>query len=183
MKKYIKLFILVAVIAIALGGCVPPETKSECIEFEDLAVGTTYSVSDLFSTNGIKIEIWDFTWSNNIVTTSGHALVDNSGMAGGSGNEINANNVNLYFDFGGLLTDLTLLYGAHGGNLNMEVNGDFANINDFSSIVNPFGGVTVTATPIGTGGLGTLKLSGGEIELFAIGGQELWVDHVCPTYK
>jgi hypothetical protein len=182
MTKFVNFLLAVGVIAIALVGCVPPP-DNECIEFEDLAVGTTYLVGDLFSTKGVKIEVWDFTWSNNIVTNSGHALVDNSGMAGGSGNEINANNVNLYFDFGGLLTNLTLLYGAHGGNLNFEINGDFANVNNLSSLPPTLGGVKITATPIGTGGLGKLELSGGEIELFAIGGQELWVDHVCPTFK
>jgi len=156
---------------------------SACIDFENLTVGTTYNVGDLFSSDGAIIEVRDFTWGNGTATPSGHALVDNSGMAGGSGNEINANNVNLYFDFGGLLTGLSLRYGAHGGNLNIEINGDFVNFNTMADIDGgAIGGVNVTVVPSGTGGLGTLRLDG-EIELFAIGGQELWIDHVCPIFK
>ena len=154
-----------------------------CIDFENLTAGTTFNVGDLFSSGGAIIEVWDFTWSDGTVTTTGHALVDNAGMAGGSGNEVNANNVNLYFDFGGLLTGLTLHYGDHGGNLNIEINGDFVNFGTFADINgSTIGGVSVVATPSGTGGLGTLSLNG-EIELFALGGQELWIDDVCPRFK
>jgi hypothetical protein len=154
-----------------------------CIDFENLTAGTTYNVGDLFSSDGAIIEVRDFTWGNGTATPSGHSLVDNSGMAGGSGNEVNANNVNLYFDFGGLLTGLSLRYGAHGGNLNVEINGDFVNFNSMTDIDGSvIGGVSVAVVHDGTSGLGTLTLDG-EIELFAFGGQELWIDHVCPTFK
>jgi len=40
-------------------------------------------------------------------------------------------------------------------------------------------GVSVTVTNLG-GGKGILKLDG-KITSFAIGGQELWIDSICPT--
>ncbi len=71
-------------------------------------------------------------------------------------------------------------FGEYGGNLNLEVNGDFANLEDFADIDGAtIGGTTVAVTNGHEPDQGTITLSG-TVESFAVGGQELWIDESCP---
>jgi hypothetical protein len=91
------------------------------------------------------------------------------------------NNVNLRFDFGTSWPGLSLYFGEYGGNLNIEVNGDFRNFEDFIDIHGILvGGVPVIVIGSAIAECGELFLAG-EINSFAIGGQELFIDHVCPV--
>jgi len=90
------------------------------------------------------------------------------------------NNVNLRFDFGESPKTLSLRYGEYGGNINVEINGDLRNVDDFSDLISPIGGVHVTIGNFGDC-KGVVSLSG-TINSLAIGGQELWIDHVCRFY-
>lgn len=147
----------------------PPST----INFDDLPLSKEYSVGDAFGPATVK----PFQWANGDTTDRGHAKVVDAGKAGGSGKEIFTNNSNLSFDFGGPCEGLTLLFAKSGGNLNIDVNGDFRNINAFSQIHGMnIGGVSVE---VHGDAQGSIKLTG-TITSFAIGGQELWVDDVCP---
>ena len=113
-------------------------------------------------------------------TAAAYTEVGNRGLAGGSGNELQVNNINLAFDFGGPVAGLTLNAFDGGGNLNIEVNGDFVNFGQIGEIDGKeIGGVKVSVVPIpGTRAVRvTLQ---GTINSFAIGGQELWIDDVCP---
>jgi hypothetical protein len=150
-----------------------------CVDFECLTYDTYYYVTDTFTCSGVTMTVKEFQWSDLTWTSDGHAWVDNVQKAGGSGLDINCNNVNINFDFGSPLDGLSLLYGEYGGNLNIDINGDFRNFEDFASIPSPIGGVNVAVTDLG-GGLGKLTLTG-VINSFDIGGQELWVDDVCPA--
>jgi hypothetical protein len=147
-------------------------------DFEDLILGATYNVGNSFTTSGTLISVKKFQWSNGVWTDTGHTTVENGGRAGGSGNEMNVNNVNLDFDIGPPVTGLSLLFGEYGGNINIEINGDFRNVLNFSDINGlTIGGVKVTVIDLG-GGKGRLNLTDGIINQFAIGGQELWIDDV-----
>ena len=153
---------------------------SNCIDFEDLLVGTTYTYGDMFSSGGVPISVQMFTFANNQQTTGTGALVDNQLRAGGSGNDLSSNNVNLDFAFGGPVNGLNLRFGEFGGNLNLEINGDFRNFANFSDINGQtIGGVTVSVVNGLGNDQGTLSLSG-TINGFVVGGQELWIDDVCP---
>lgn len=156
-----------------------PET--DCVDFEDLTMGAAYNVGDSFTDSGVHIEALPFVWSNGTVFNGGMARVVNSGLAGGSGLEINTNNINLSFDFGAPLPKgLSLQFGEYGGNLNVEINGDFANFQNFDDVDGTtIGGVLVEAMGGGGGGTGHLFLFGTVYD-FAVGGQELWIDNVCP---
>jgi len=156
-----------------------PET--DCVDFEDLMMGAAYNVGDTFTDSGVQIEAFPFVWSDGTVFNGGTAQVVNSGLAGGSGLEINTNNINLRFDFGApLQKGLSLQFGEYGGNLNIEINGDFVNFPDFDDIDGTtIGGVAVAAVGGGGSGTGRLFLSG-TVNDFAVGGQELWIDNVCP---
>ncbi|UCH96304.1 MAG: hypothetical protein JSV88_05470 [Candidatus Aminicenantes bacterium] len=152
-----------------------------CVDFEDPGLGTVYSVGNTFTDSGATITVKAFQWSNNIWTNNGNAEVINLNCAGGSGQEIRVNNVNLAFDFGGPKAGLTLLFSERGGNVNIEVNGDFRNVGNFNNVVSPIGGVNFVCTGAGCtgGGQGSIKLTG-NINSFRIGGQEFCIDNVCP---
>jgi hypothetical protein len=159
---------------------IAPQGFSNCIDFEDLVVGTTYTYGDMFSSGGVPISVQMFTFANNQQTTGTGALVDNQLRAGGSGNDLNSNNVNLDFAFGGPVNGLNLRFGEFGGNLNLEINGDFRNFANFSDINGQtIGGVSVSVVNGLGNDQGTLSLSG-TINGFVVGGQELWIDDVCP---
>jgi hypothetical protein len=152
-----------------------------CVDFEDLIVDTVYVVTDTFTDSGATMTVKEFQYDDGTTWTSdGTAMVDDELQAGGSGLDINCNNVNLNFDFGSPLNGLSLLYGEYGGNLNIDINGVFQNFDDFANIDgSTIGGVNVDVTDFG-GNKGKLTLTG-VINSFDIGGQELWVDNVCPT--
>ncbi len=151
--------------------------------FEDLAAGTTYVVGDVFSSGGVDMKVEPFQWSNNIWTSNGQALVDTSQMAGGTGNDLMLNNVNVGFDFHQTLYNLDLMFADYGGNVNIEINGDFRNLNDLIGLHGTqVGGVDVTVLPNPGGNPNQYLLHlDGQISSFAIGGQELWVDNVSSS--
>jgi len=148
------------------------------IDFEDLPLNADYHVPDTFVSSSIPITLKRFQWTGGGWTDGGHARVISDGAAGGSGNEININNVNLEFDFWLPLTTLSLLFGEYGGNLNIEINGHFENFENFDEINGLIiGGVEVSVVNGHGNDTGILNLSG-RIAQFAIGGQELVIDDV-----
>ena len=162
-----------------------PQGTEECIDFEDERLGAEYFVGDSFvaDASGFQadIRVRPFTFSDGGTTAGGVARVESGGNAGHAGQEIAVNNVLLEFDFGGPVEGLMLNFGEYGGNLNILINGDFVNFEDFHEIDGmDIGGVHVSV-PLGGSGqdTGTLKLEG-TVESFAIGGQELWIDNICP---
>ena len=148
-------------------------------DFEDLPLGAEYQVGDIITTMGVnQIMVRDFQWSNGTWTDKGSALVENGGQAGGAGNEMIVNNVNLDFLLNVPLTGLSLLFGEYGGNLNININGIFRNFENFTDINGQtIGGVHVSVVNGSGNDMGSLHLSG-MISQFAIGGQELWIDDV-----
>lgn len=165
----------------------PPdgETPSigKCVDFESLSAGTKYLVGDTFSEAGIKFTVSQFTMSGGVPYTSGEAEIETMQAAGGSGNELWTRNVNIAMDFGTDISGLTMLFGAHGGDLNIEINGDFVYFDDPATISSTIiGGVHVNTIPSSGVGLWSLELAG-TISTIAIGGAEFAMDDVCPLLK
>ena len=162
-----------------------PTDSQECIDFEDLRLGAVFGVGDTFVADlaGFQAKITGrpFTYSGGGMTVGGSARVEAGGNAGHLGQEMAVNNILLDFDFGGPVDGLMLDFGEHGGNLNIMINGAFVNFEDFQDIDGTtIGGVHVSVPSGGMGhDSGTLKLQG-TVEQFAIGGQEFWIDHICP---
>lgn len=152
-----------------------------CIDFESPPLGTSYNVADSFTDSGATMTVEPFQWSNSNWTNAGHADIGNAGQAGGSGQELHTNNVNVGVAFPSTPNVVHLKFGEYGGNLNLEVNGDFQNFANFADL---HGAVVGGATLSVTNGLGndqgTVLLSG-EVNRLALGGQELWLDDVCFT--
>lgn len=147
--------------------------------FDDLASGTLYTTGDSFTSDGIYVKIQDFQYSDGTWTPGVHARVSTDLWAHGSDNELNTNNVNATYDFAGSIgtqTTVALLFGEYGGNINVAVNGDFANVPNFLDLPPMLGGCALTIVSGGGGGdAGELVITGA-IENLMIGGQELAVD-------
>lgn len=141
--------------------------------FEDLLLGNTYNAGDSFVTGGVTVNVHAFGG-----LTTGFAGVTGSGLAGGSGNEMQVNNVTLDFDLSGPVPELSLLFGEYGGNLSITINGATqtpANFVDLKGVT--LGGVSIDVVNGFGNDQGILRLSG-EIAQFALGGQELVIDNV-----
>jgi len=152
--------------------------SSDCVEFEDPPYPQSYSYGDFFADSGAIIELGEFFWLPTGSTTGGSCNVDNSQISGGTGQDVNSNNINLDFDFGDSYVRLDLLYADLGGNVNLSVNGVLANVANITDLHGTtLGGALIVVQPplVNKGQL----IVTGVISDFAIGGQELWIDHVC----
>ena len=182
-KIFLILVALMLALSVSLVACPPPEEEEEeefsfCVDFEDLTLGTQYSVGDTIHTEGVVITVEQF------LGQAGDAEVGDEGCAGGSGQEMGwIGNVNLRFDFNGSCDGLSLLFGEYGGGLHIDINDDPWDFEDFHEIDGKvIGGVSVSVVNGSGQGKGSLTLSGTiNQNSFVIGGQELCIDHVCLT--
>jgi hypothetical protein len=171
--KTIHYCLLMIVINLALYGC--------CFKFSDLASGSAFRVGDLINTSNKNILVEKFQYSDGRWTSTGQARVDMDSYSGGSGNEINARNVNLNFMIGYPVKTLTIKFGELGGNINITINENFDNLGDLISLNGTtLGGVVISVNAIKkeNNWFGEMVLNGA-INSFSIGGQELWIDNVC----
>jgi LysM repeat protein len=177
---YVDQFLYVPRLPIATLTATPTKDFATCTEFEDLNSGSVYKVGERFITSNTIISVGQFVWGNGTPTADGYAAVAAQSAAGGFGNEMQVNNVNLNFMFDVPSTGLSMLFGEYGGSLNIDVNGDFLNFADFADINGTaLGGVKISVLNGFGNDKGFLQLSGA-IKTFAVGGQELWIDNVCP---
>jgi hypothetical protein len=151
--------------------------KTECIDFEDPALSTEYNYLDVIDDSGSMLLVDLFQWGNGTWYDGGNATIQNSGEAGGTGQEVWLNNVNIQVDLCEPVEGISLRYGAYGGNQNLIVNGCLENFNDFATLPATMCGVSVSVTPT-SGSTGILTLCG-TITNFSIGGQEFVVDDIC----
>ena len=173
MRRIIMMMLVTASIGY-LSGC--------CAKFTDLTPGDTYHVGDTITTSQAEIVVEQFQGSDGTWTNTGTARVDDRNYARGSGNDLNARDVNLNFQFDYPIDKISLKFGELGGNNNIRVNGVFQNVGNLISLNgNSIAGIqiTVNANQEGNNWYGTLELNG-NINEFVIGGQELWLDDVCP---
>lgn len=153
------------------------QVGSEAVRFEDLSVGSRFSVGQQFVDADITMELQPFVLSNGQPTTNGFALVDDAGNAGGTGHDLRLNNANVAFQLKRASSLLTIQFGEYGGNVNLTINGKLANVADFGLLDGTtLGDVAIAVTNV-SGPVAVLQLSG-PVEELAIGGQELWIDDV-----
>ena len=162
-----------ASVAIVASLMIADSVRSELIDFEDLVLGTRYFEGEAFVSAGVSMTLSNFGL--------GHIDVQDLGQAGGTGNEVEffggaGGGVSLAFDFGIDVVDVSLLFGAFGGTLNLLINADSVIVGSFADLPPTLGGVDITMTG-GQFGVGTLSFDG-VISSFAIGGQEFVLDDV-----
>ena len=153
----------------------------ECVDLEDPALGEQCHIFDRFTDSGAEITVAAFQWGGGDWTTDGFAEITDQGMAGGTGQEVWINNVNLDFKLLGCpFESLVLHFGEYGGNVNIDINGDFRNAEDLLDFDGQIiGGVEVAVVDGDENVPAKMELLG-EIRSFAIGGQELAIDDICP---
>jgi plastocyanin len=158
----------------------------ECVAFEDLPLDTRYDVNNSFASEGRNFSILKFTGEDGEVIDGGFVEVEDEAMAGGSGQDLEANNANLEVELPTAVQGIVLRYGEYGGNLNLRVNGDFRNFDAMIEIDGEvIGGADVSVLDLdgelesGPGILDVRAPLGGSITEFGIGGQEFFVDDVC----
>jgi hypothetical protein len=148
--------------------------------FDDLPLASTYHTGDAMMSDGIAVKFEDFQYADSSWTSTGEATVTNALWAHGSLYELNTNNINARYDFAGSIgtqTQVELLFGEYGGNINIAVNGDFANVGNFMDVHGAvLGGCNITVVSGGFGGDHGELVILGTIENLVIGGQELAVD-------
>ncbi|MDB4796775.1 hypothetical protein OAG77_01110, partial [bacterium] len=159
----------------------------DCFEFEDLTLGDSYNVGDMFvtynmsGTTALDVEAVPFVWADGTIFSGGVARVENGGNAGHGGNEFNVNNIGLRFSSAsGPVPGFSVLFGEYGGNLNFSINGDFRNFANFQDINGSVIGGAVVFVSGGNGNDQGQLVAFGSINEFSIGGQELYIDHICP---
>jgi hypothetical protein len=147
--------------------------------YEDLTPGDIYVVGDLFLTDDYTYKTSWFTWMDGTDWYGGDVTVDNTGQACSIGNELRYNNATTKISRtdGDWMTDVEFKFGEYGGEINLEINGDFVmfyDMLDIDGIV--LGGVTVNIDYGGTGGdCGQVHFTG-DMEYMRVGGQEFWID-------
>ncbi len=154
------------------------------IRFEDVPVGTMFPAGGSFASNGVLMHLEEFYWdvgSCTNPTMNGSVMIDDDGLACGSGQDLMVNNVNVAFDYGEPLTDLVIYFGEYGGNVNLTVNGQCVSEAYVSNFPPMVGGVTVDVYEPNPGnGCGRIVLEGNIYEV-SIGGQEFWIDNILCT--
>jgi hypothetical protein len=171
--------------------CEPTDEQSGCIGFEGerlqvaVAAGmATYHIDETFEDSGVTMTVRKLFFEDGSTTRAGSVEVMPGGQAGGSGLEVNMRAANLAFDFGLMVSTVSLLFLNTRVTLNIEVNGDLRIVDDFGVIDGTSiggAGVSVVQTPAGNGQQGMLELSGA-VTSFVIGGQELVIDDVCVSW-
>ncbi|MCH2135953.1 MAG: dockerin type I domain-containing protein [Phycisphaerales bacterium] len=148
--------------------------------FEDQTLGDTHLVGDVFSSDGVNIRIEPIVWLSGTTFSGGSAHITADGWAGGSGLELNTNNCTAMLDFAGSVgpqAAVQLLFGEYGGNVNLNVNGDFRNVHnpiDLHGMV--VGGCLVEVIAGGFGNDHGRMVISGAVHRVAIGGQEFALD-------
>lgn len=174
-------FVVVASVLFALMPIRPVAAAlapGDCVGFEDLQLGTVYNVPGTFASSGTTITTSAFRWTNGTWTSAGFAEVDDGGLSGGTGYDLEVNNITVNFDFGRPVENLRLFFGEYGGNVNLSINGEFKNVLDLDELDEQMVGGTLVEVSLSPTGLGILVING-TVNSFSIGGQELWIDDIC----
>lgn len=151
--------------------------------FDDQVVGTQFEVGDSFTSGSATHTLRAFSPPGadcRILDAGGVATIGNGLLACQQAREIGLNNILDEIDFGEPITWLALGYGEFGGNVNLSINGECRNADNFDDLSGELiGDVFVWAVDYGDPGqsCGTLYAVG-SIEEFCIGGQELWIDNI-----
>lgn len=169
---------LAAAVCLSLGAGAAHADFPGVVDFEDFTLATNYNVNDMETSGGVTITFDTFYWlPGDTPFNGGFAEIHNDQDSGGTGLDMETNNINAHFDFGGDVSMIKVLFGEFGGNLNIQINGTLVNVNTWLDIDNTtIAGVDASIATF-DGSHGQIILVG-TISSFAIGGQELWIDDV-----
>ena len=144
--------------------------------YQDLVLSTTYNVGDTEVSNGVDIRFRCFEHPGSGGTCASTAEIVAAVPGCTTQNTLHTNNINAQFDYAGsvgALTNPTFQCNERGGNINLAINGDFRNFEDFIDIDGQVvGGCTVQVLSGGGGqDCGEVKFLG-TVNVLLVGGQE-----------
>lgn len=152
------------------------------IAFEDVAWAMAFPVGSMLPPeSGAELTIEAFQWSSGDWTSTGWSYASAANYACGDGLELVTNNSTLTVKPAAPMRDMAWQFGEYGGNINISVNGDFRNVDDYIALDGlNVGGCIVHVTSGGYGNdCGEVWLEG-DVYKLSIGGQEHTVD--CFTW-
>ena len=168
-------FILLAILCCQ---CDPNEPiidqpENNCYSFNSLEAGLT--INDGESFRNINITAQKDDWA-----TNGYAKIDTLNYVGEEKN-VRLFNINLHLGVDSTVNRISFDFAELGGVNKIIVNGISHNFSDFPELQNTIidnVGFKVEATQAGNNWMGSFTATG-NIESFAFGGQELWIDNLC----
>ena len=156
-------------------------TVAGCMPFEAAPNGP-FNVGDSYSEGGLTLIGRAFRLSNGQLSSPGKASKSASINAVGAAPEMQLNNIVL--ETGPLaapFTQIDFKFAEHGGNINLSINGELANVDNFADINGiKLGGAYVSVTGGNGQDAGSVTIWG-IVSQFSIGGQTLWLDDLCFT--
>lgn len=156
--------------------------------FDDLTPGSAYTQGGGFTSGAAqhRMKPWYIAGTTCLTEwTGGLAQISPTSLACGSGFELRMDKISDRIDFGVPVDWLAVSYGEYAGSVNINVNGDCANLTNLSGINGQtLGGAKVWAVDFATAGSGCGVLyATGNITQFGIGGDLLYIENVraCPS--
>jgi hypothetical protein len=150
--------------------------------FDDLPLHLPWYVGDTFTSQGVDFEVAPFQWPNGTMYNGGKVFADDKLLACGDVWDLLTNNANVYVLFPTPQTqNIGWNFGEYGGNINLMINGDFRNVDNYLDLHGLMVGGVMVQIMVGGGGndCGRIELIG-VVEKLMIGGQEHWID--CLSY-
>ncbi len=191
------ILVLGALILTACPGSTPAADQTQitalhamkaCITFDSLTLGTRYVYNNIISDPEGDLAVSAFQWSDGTNHYDGIAEVMDNMPITDAKLSIFTNNMTLAVDAGSL-TCVKFDYCDKGGNVNLVIDNAVLNVQDLKELDGKTqGSITISATS-DENNCGVVTLSGKftpfkfqeqQTISFAVGGQELYVDNICP---
>lgn len=159
--------------------CACCQGDGACIDFNDLAQGTTYPIGSAFTSAGINMNVSALNPG-----VGGEVEVTNGANTTGSGNDIRPNNSIVSLTLPPSTNGATFQFADFGGDNELRVNGVTLTgpgqnrMIDFDGASLGGATVAVSASQSGNNWTGSVAITG-PINALSIGGQELWIDDLC----
>lgn len=163
----------------AVLAAVTASLEATCVGFEEPSSSTAFTVGSTFTDTGVTIELRAFQWGDGTWTSAGLATVSTAGDAGHLGQELTLDNITAEPLLDDTVGAVSFAFGEYGGTLNLSVNGDFRNVENFADVHGAtIGGCSVSVIA-GLGNDAGLVWIEGPVSSLTVGGQELAIDRLC----
>lgn len=155
------------------------------IDFEDLTVGSTFKLGEVFYPQNIEFSVVQFYRSDGTPANTDTLGVTNIPIFTGKNISTYGTSLKLTLPIG--TKEIRIDVADQGGNLNLKINNKFLNFHNPTDIHNTsLGGVNISFSRITTSNpyeiVGILSFQG-DIKTFEIGGVELIIDNVCIIHE
>ena len=181
MTKSRKNRLVAPLLALGVGLSVPSVALAlfVAVGFDQSTVGQTFNVGATFPVPNVDARFMRFRSINN-TWEYGQATITDGGEANGFGpKELQMANIAVRMTPSFTATTAKFRYADCGGSVNLAVNGQLSNVQDFSKVPGSLGGTTVSVSETSFGGcrFGVVGVVG-DVDGLRFGGQELFVDDI-----